>query len=99
VDPVLAAKKALQAELQTLWDALEKALAALKGLGETAEPFLHEVSKLLAPNYYEVIKHPMDLDTMTRKLYAGEYLSRDELKKDVDLMVDNCCYFNDAASP
>ena len=36
---------------------------------------------------------------MTRKLYAGQYLSRDELKSDVDLMVDNCCYFNDPASP
>lgn len=54
VDPVVAAKKALQAELQALWDALEAALVTLKGLGATAEPFLHEVSKTLAPNYYEV---------------------------------------------
>jgi hypothetical protein len=40
---------------QQLGAELEKALDALKNLGAVAEPFLHKVSKTLAPNYYEVI--------------------------------------------
>ena len=46
-----------------------------------------------------MIKNPMDMDKMTQKLYAGQYMSGIEFKRDVDLMVENCCYFNDVNSP
>lgn len=46
------------------------------------------------PTYFNVIKKPMDLQTMTNKFKNGQYGTAAEFKADFDLMVDNCFSFN-----
>ncbi|CAN6674517.1 bromodomain-containing factor 1 [Trichomonascus vanleenenianus] len=61
-----------------------------------AGPFLQPVDavKLNVPTYYELIKTPMDLSKIDKKLQAEEYQSVDEFRADMDLIVSNCVYFN-----
>ncbi|KAL9933347.1 hypothetical protein V8E36_008065 [Tilletia maclaganii] len=46
-----------------------------------------------APNYFTVIKQPMDLSTMANKLDAKMYKDRFEFKSDFELMVANALTF------
>ncbi|KAI2631639.1 hypothetical protein GGS21DRAFT_153616 [Xylaria nigripes] len=48
------------------------------------------------PNYFKVIKKPMDLATMTEKNYDGEYKTTKDLEKDMKLIVHNSEIFNGA---
>ncbi|KAJ3011847.1 UNVERIFIED_CONTAM: Transcriptional activator spt7 [Siphonaria sp. JEL0065] len=79
---------------EALYEALEKTLMELKNYTEHSEPFLVRVSKKDVPDYYDVIKNPMDLGTMTKKLHALEYLSKDDFAKDLALIWSNCLTFN-----
>lgn len=54
--------------------------------------FLQKVTKKEAPNYFDVIKHPMDLGTMSKKLYL--YKNMEEFKSDLDLIWSNCLTYN-----
>ncbi|EAY00015.1 Bromodomain containing protein [Trichomonas vaginalis G3] len=47
-----------------------------------------------APDYYEIIKKPMDFHTMKKKLNAGEYASIDNFYNDVKLICKNAEIFN-----
>ncbi|KAH8110586.1 hypothetical protein DFH11DRAFT_1619105 [Phellopilus nigrolimitatus] len=47
-----------------------------------------------APNYFEVIKNPMDLKTMGAKLQNGLYRNRQDFEADFRLMIQNCKTFN-----
>lgn len=51
------------------------------------------------PNYFQVIKRPMDLSTMTQKLKQGEYAKASEFKADFELMINNCLSFNPVGNP
>lgn len=51
------------------------------------------------PKYFEIIKHPMDLSTMERKIKAREYKSVNEYVKDFWTMVSNSATFNGAQHP
>jgi len=44
------------------------------------------------PEYYEVIKTPMDLGTCKAKLMRGDYVKAQELLRDVQLVWSNCRY-------
>ncbi|KAF2154300.1 Bromodomain-containing protein, partial [Myriangium duriaei CBS 260.36] len=46
------------------------------------------------PHYFNVVKHPMDMQTITNKLKNNQYSSAEEFKADFDLMFDNCFRFN-----
>jgi hypothetical protein len=46
------------------------------------------------PEYYDVIKHPMDLDTAKQKLAHGEYTSVEEVLSDLRQVWENCRLFN-----
>lgn len=61
-----------------------------------AWPFYKPVdAKLLdLPDYHQVIKHPMDLGTIKRKLYNHEYKAPDEFAGDVRLIFTNCYKYN-----
>lgn len=56
-------------------------------------PFLQPVGNEV-PNYYTIIKSPMDLATIKRKLDDGEYLTASEFREDLRLMFRNCYTFN-----
>ncbi|KAJ2401621.1 hypothetical protein GGI23_001270, partial [Coemansia sp. RSA 2559] len=69
----------------------------------SAFPFMRPVDVMLdgCPTYYDVIKHPMDLGTVRRKLEspAGRYSSAAEFEADIRLMLSNCFTFNPAGTP
>lgn len=63
-------------------------------LQEHATAFLNKVAKREAPDYYEVIKTPMDLGTMLRNVKNGRYKSKAQFTRDLDLIWDNCLTYN-----
>ena len=46
------------------------------------------------PTYHEIVKWPMDLNTMEAKLKDKQYDSVQEFADDFDLIVSNCTLFN-----
>ncbi|XP_015918691.2 protein polybromo-1 isoform X3 [Parasteatoda tepidariorum] len=50
------------------------------------------------PDYYEVIKRPVDLDKIGVKLKAGQYETLEDLLSDFVLMFDNACKYNEPDS-
>ncbi|KAJ3267166.1 hypothetical protein HDU77_005369 [Chytriomyces hyalinus] len=50
--------------------------------------------KLNIPTYFTVIKKPMDLRTISRKLESGTYRDHKDFRSDVELMLNNCFTFN-----
>jgi hypothetical protein len=50
------------------------------------------------PEYYDLIKKPMDYGTMKEKLERGEYRSAQAMQKDFVLVMQNCIKFNDPNS-
>ncbi len=64
-------------------------------------PFLVPVDPVAAeaPNYFDVIKHPMDLGTINNKLTNGEYNTAEEFEDDVRLVFTNCYAFNPEGTP
>lgn len=50
--------------------------------------------ELNIPDYYTVVKNPMDLGTVKRKLENFEYQMGDEALTDIRLVFDNCFLYN-----
>ena len=64
-----------------------------------AWPFLKPVNTKQFPTYKKVVKHPMDLATIKKKLDSNGYKLRDEFVNDVSLIFSNCELFNEDDSP
>ncbi|KAI9057062.1 hypothetical protein FKP32DRAFT_1598551 [Trametes sanguinea] len=47
-----------------------------------------------APNYFDIIKSPMDLSTMSAKLESGQYKDRFAFEADFRLMINNAKTYN-----
>ncbi|KAI8149737.1 Bromodomain-containing protein [Fennellomyces sp. T-0311] len=64
-------------------------------------PFLHPVDivALNIPDYPQIVKHPMDMSTIERKLDEGDYDSADEFEQDIRLMFNNCYLYNPPVTP
>ncbi|KAL3989690.1 PHD-zinc-finger like domain family protein [Acanthocheilonema viteae] len=56
--------------------------------------FAKPVTEKEVPGYSTVIKNPMDLSTMRKKLAKGDYKNLSQLKSDFTLMMNNCSTFN-----
>ncbi|KAI1812835.1 bromodomain-containing protein [Poronia punctata] len=83
---------------EELYEALEKVLTELKAHTEYSTPFLQRVNKRDAPDYYNFIKQPMDLGSMTKKLKALTYKSKSDFVADLNLIWDNCLRYNQDAN-
>ena len=46
------------------------------------------------PDYPQIIKHPMDLGTIKKKINDNKYTSTEEIYKDIQLVWDNCKRYN-----
>ncbi|KAI9315156.1 hypothetical protein BX666DRAFT_1959745 [Dichotomocladium elegans] len=79
---------------EELYEACEKVLVDLKNFTEHSAPFLNKVTKREAPDYFDVIKNPMDLGTVTKKLKALQYKSKKEFADDLYLIYENCLAYN-----
>ncbi|TFY72637.1 hypothetical protein EVG20_g379 [Dentipellis fragilis] len=64
-------------------------------------PFAEPVDwvKLQIPDYPKIIKKPMDLLTMRRKLDNGEYSSAERFRDDFKLIISNCFTYNSPGTP
>ena len=51
------------------------------------------------PDYPQVIKQPMDLSTINRKLSTNEYEGPKEFEQDIRLMFKNCYRYNPSGTP
>ncbi|KAJ5104119.1 hypothetical protein N7532_004648 [Penicillium argentinense] len=79
---------------EELYEAAEKVLSELKAMTEHSSAFLTRVNKRDAPDYYTIIKHPMDLGTMTKKLKGLQYRSKQDFVDDLNLIWSNCLKYN-----
>lgn len=63
-----------------------------------AWPFLRPVVKSEVPDYYKVIKNPMDLAKIKSNLNTGKYSSNYEVTSDLQLIFKNCDLYNQNGS-
>lgn len=62
-------------------------------------PFLKPVNKKHVKDYYSVIKRPMDLDSISKRVSAHKYHSRYEFLNDINQIFLNCETYNGKESP
>ncbi|XP_063911046.1 transcription initiation factor TFIID subunit 1 isoform X2 [Zophobas morio] len=65
----------------------------LKAMSESW-PFLKPVNKKLVKDYYSIVKRPMDLETISKKVAAHKYHSRHEFLIDIEQILQNCILYN-----
>ncbi|XP_039965704.1 nucleosome-remodeling factor subunit NURF301 isoform X1 [Bactrocera tryoni] len=61
---------------------------------KSAWPFMEPVDPEEAPDYYKVIKEPMDLQKIENKLDTSVYTKLSEFIGDMTKIFDNCRYYN-----
>lgn len=68
---------------------------------DDADAFLEPVDPdaLGIPDYFDVIKHPMDLSTIHKKLQSGEIQTREEFFQLLRLVFDNALLYNQPGDP
>jgi transcriptional activator SPT7 len=64
------------------------------GCRDHAAPFLNKVSRKEAPNYHLIVKNPMDLGTMSKKVKSGDYDTAEAFAADLQLIFANCRLYN-----
>ncbi|XP_067931854.1 histone acetyltransferase KAT2A-like [Watersipora subatra] len=77
-----------------LYNACRTILQALKA-HSSSWPFQTPVSAAAVPDYYEYIKYPMDLETMSKRLKSNYYVSKKLFIADMSRMVANCRVYNE----
>uniref|UniRef100_A0A8C8DZN9 Bromodomain PHD finger transcription factor n=1 Tax=Oryzias sinensis TaxID=183150 RepID=A0A8C8DZN9_9TELE len=80
------------------FEGLRRILRSLQA-HKMAWPFLEPVDTNDAPDYYRVIKEPMDLSTMEERLLKRAYVKLTEFVADMTKIFDNCRYYNPSDSP
>lgn len=62
-------------------------------------PFAKPVNKKVVKDYYSIVKDPMDLETIERKVRSHKYHSRKDFLDDVERILNNCILYNGKESP
>ncbi|XP_020534043.1 transcription initiation factor TFIID subunit 1 isoform X2 [Jatropha curcas] len=78
---------------------LEHIVDTLKDKLDISYLFLKPVSKKEAPDYLDIIKHPMDLSTIRDKVRKMEYKHREDFRHDVWQITYNAHLYNDRRNP
>ncbi|XP_050552799.1 bromodomain-containing protein 1 isoform X2 [Spodoptera frugiperda] len=98
-------RERLKAEYTRVWErcvlhslrperaALHKLLRLLRQK-DASDIFTEPVDLQEVPDYSTIVKHPMDLSTMGKKLDRGAYATIDDMEADFKLMIDNCLTYN-----
>ncbi|XP_051570612.1 histone acetyltransferase KAT2A-like isoform X2 [Myxocyprinus asiaticus] len=76
-----------------LHNMLKNLLAQIKTHPD-AWPFMEPVKKSEAPDYYEVIRFPIDLKTMTERLKNRYYVTKKLFIADLQRVITNCREYN-----
>ncbi|KAK3100550.1 hypothetical protein FSP39_021637 [Pinctada imbricata] len=77
----------------TMSTIFELILNEMREMPNTA-PFLFPVNQKEVPDYYRVIKTPMDLQTMRENMRQRKYQSREQFLIDINQIVENCKMYN-----
>eukprot|EP00252_Welwitschia_mirabilis_P025035 TRINITY_DN7671_c0_g2_i1.p1 TRINITY_DN7671_c0_g2~~TRINITY_DN7671_c0_g2_i1.p1 ORF type:complete len:910 (-),score=273.09 TRINITY_DN7671_c0_g2_i1:349-2721(-) len=78
---------------------LETIVDRMRNRTEISYLFLKPVTKKEAPDYFQYIKHPMDLSTIRQKVKRLDYKSRNEFRNDVLLITYNAHTYNENRNP
>lgn len=65
----------------------------------SAWPFMEPVDRNVVRDYYDVIKAPMDLQTLEKNAESEKYNSVTEFTSDVQKIFNNCRKYNDPITP
>ncbi|XP_009956115.1 PREDICTED: histone acetyltransferase KAT2A [Leptosomus discolor] len=76
-----------------LYNTLKNLLAQIK-THPSAWPFMEPVKKSEAPDYYEIIRFPIDLKTMTERLKNRYYVTKKLFIADLQRIITNCREYN-----
>merc|ERR1712238_29633 len=80
----------------------QKGLEVLKGLQSHTHGWVFNVLvdpvELGLPDYFDIIKTPMDLGSIQKKLEKGEYHAIKDFQSDVNLSFDNAMSYNEQGS-
>ncbi|XP_029040603.1 nucleosome-remodeling factor subunit NURF301 isoform X2 [Osmia bicornis bicornis] len=79
-------------------DLLKKLIKQIQA-HKSAWPFMEPVDPNEAPDYYKVIKEPMDLQTIELRINDKSYKKLSEFIGDMTKIFDNCRYYNPRESP
>ncbi|CAG0881534.1 unnamed protein product [Darwinula stevensoni] len=93
-------RKRSSATLQKMWTLYEaiREFTDPKTSRQLSTIFQKLPSRTEYPDYYEVIRHPIDMDKISQRIRNAYYLTLDELLSDLLLMFDNACKFNEPDS-
>ncbi|KRT79741.1 PHD finger motif containing protein [Oryctes borbonicus] len=75
------------------FDGLRKLIKQIQA-HKSAWPFMEPVDPTEAPDYYKVIKEPMDLQKIEEKINTQTYKKLSEFIGDMTKIFDNCRYYN-----
>ena len=85
---------AKEEDIELLTNLFQEILQAILN-NQYSWPFLHPVSSDEAPDYHEVIKDPIDLETIGNRLNEGQYyITKDIFFADLRRMCENCKVYN-----
>lgn len=59
-----------------------------------SDPFIQLPTRRELPDYYEIIKKPIDLKRIQARMKDNKYLNMDMLQKDIELMARNTQEYN-----
>ncbi|XP_033822590.1 protein polybromo-1 isoform X1 [Periophthalmus magnuspinnatus] len=87
----------------TLKEVLEQLLDAVVTYAEPSGRVISKLfqqlpSKVQYPDYYAIIKEPIDLKTIAQKIQMSQYRSVHGMSKDIDLLVKNAKTYNEPGS-
>lgn len=78
------------------WDKAAKRMLQNLMKMQQAYIFLEPVDpvKLNIPDYFTIVKNPMDFGTIKNNINSNKYSKLDEFIKDIHLVFDNCFLYN-----
>lgn len=79
---------------EELYSAAEMVLNELVGMTEHSAPFKERVNKGEFPDYCNVVRSPMDLGLVSKKLVKFRYKSKEEFVADLNLIWSNCLKYH-----
>ncbi|ESO89132.1 hypothetical protein LOTGIDRAFT_106754, partial [Lottia gigantea] len=75
------------------YESIYRLLRNLQG-HKMAWPFLRPVDPKTVPDYYQIIKDPMDLSIIETRVHGRSYQRLSDFVRDVTKIFDNCRYYN-----